>query len=175
MELSRQFKEEMRAGVAVQTYVLDTSLLLGGKEPPPGRWLTTPEARAEISPGGKDARRLEFWLAKGLEVRSAPHNAFDLVDEAGMGAGNLGRLSDADRSLLALAVDQGAALVTDDHTMLDLGKRLGVQCLSVNSSGIQGTKDFRPRCSGCGRWFDAMPKGDECIVCGSPVKLKPSS
>jgi len=95
------------------------------------------------------------------------------VDEAGMGAGNLARLSDADRSLIALALEQAAVLVTDDHTMLDLASRLGIKCLTVNTQGIQGTKDFRPRCSGCGRWFDAPQKRDECPVCGSPVHLKP--
>lgn len=150
-------------------------MLLGGKEPPRGRWYTTPEAQAEVNPGGRDARRFDFWMEQGLQVRSAAPRSFDAVDEAGLAAGNLGRLSDADRSLIALAYDQDAVLVTDDHTMLDLSERLGIQCRTVNSEGIHGTKDFRPRCSGCGRWYDAdgMPKREECIICGSPVKLKP--
>ncbi len=92
-----------------------------------------------------------------------------------MAAGNLARLSDADRALLALAHGEGAVLVTDDYTMLDLAGRLGIRAQTVNTEGIQGAKNFKPRCAGCGRWFDAMPKGEECIVCGSPVRLKPSS
>ncbi|MFO1535393.1 MAG: hypothetical protein ABR586_06995 [Thermoplasmatota archaeon] len=53
-------------------YILDTSLLLGGKDPPrDGRWATTPEAAAEISPGGRDARRYEDWISVGLQVRAA--------------------------------------------------------------------------------------------------------
>lgn len=155
--------------------VLDTSLLLAGQEPPPGKWMTTPEAAAEISPGGRDARRFSFWMEQGLQVRSAGQDAAMAVDEAGMAAGNLGRLSDADRSLLALALDQGAILVTDDHTMLDVASRLKVRTQTVASEGIDATKNWRPRCSGCGRWFDAPQKNDECPVCGSPVKLKPSA
>ncbi len=156
-------------------YVLDTSLLLGGKDPPrDGSWATTPEAAAEVSPGGKDARRYDQWLAIGLQVRSAADTARDRVEEAALDAGSLGRLSEADLSLLALALDLKGTLLTDDHTMLDIALRLSILSRTVNSSGIQGTLDFRPRCTGCGRWFDTMPKREECTVCGSPVKAKPS-
>ena len=89
-----------------------------------------------------------------------------------MQAGNLGRLSEADRSLLALALDLGATLVSDDYTVLDLALRLGIPTQTVNQDGPTGTLDWQPRCSGCGRTFDAMPKGEECLICGSPVRLK---
>lgn len=155
-------------------YVLDTSLLLGGKDPPrDASWATTPEAAAEVSPGGKDARRYDGWLATGLQVRSASDAMRDKVEETAIAAGNLGRLSDADLSLLALALELPGTLLTDDHTMLDVALRLELPTRTVNGSGIAGTLDFRPRCTGCGRWFDAMPKREECTVCGSPVKAKP--
>lgn len=155
-------------------YVLDTSLLLGGKDPPTdGKWSTTPEAASEIRPGGKDARRLDGWFTRGLVVRSADAESEDRVRDAAMLAGNLGRLSAADVSLLALSLQTKAVLVTDDHTMLDIALRLGIGTRTVNTTGVASTLDFKPRCSGCGRWFEAMPKRDECIVCGSPVALKP--
>lgn len=153
-------------------WVLDTSLLLGGKEPPRGQWLTTPEAAAEVSPGGRDARRFEDWLSLGLQIRSASPKSADTVDEAAMHAGNLGRLSEADRSLLALALDRGATLVSDDFTVLDLALRLDIPTQTVNQDGPSATMNWRPRCTGCGRDYDEMPRGDECIICGSPVKLK---
>ncbi len=158
----------------VPSYVLDTSLLLGGKEPPTdGAWSTTSAARAEIKDGGKDARRLEGWLTRGLIIRDATPESRMSVEEAARRAGNLSRLSFADLSLAALALETKSVLVTDDHTLLDVAMRLGVTTRTVNSTGIVATLDFRPRCTGCGRWFDAMPKRDECIVCGSPVKAKP--
>jgi len=158
----------------VDWLVLDTSLLLGGKDPPRGpSWATTPEASAEIKPGGPDARRFAGWVSTGLEVRSASVAAVQEVRAAATKAGNLTRLSDADVSLAALARDLGATLVTDDHTLLDVALRLGIQTRTVNTAGITGTLDFRPRCLGCGRWFDAMPKREECPVCGSPVQPKP--
>lgn len=151
--------------------VLDTSLLLGGREPPPDhRLATTPEAEAEVSPGGRDARRFAMWQAKGLQVRAAEAPDTAAVRSAAQGAGNLGRLSAADVSLLALARGLDAVLVTDDHTMLDVARRLGLRTHSF-TKGIRGTMDWRPRCSGCGRWLEAPATA--CPVCGSPVRLRP--
>lgn len=163
-----------RAVAAVAWFVLDTSLLLGGKDPPRGGgWATTPEAAAEVSPGGRDARRYEDWLSLGLQLRDPSPAARQRVDDVAGAAGTRSRLSPADLSLLALAIDLEATLLTDDYTMLDVAGRLGLRTQTVNQAGIERRLDFRPRCSGCGRWFDAPQKRDECPVCGSPVKAKP--
>lgn len=155
-------------------YVLDTSLLLGGKDPPrDGLWATTLEAAAEVSPGGRDARRFEDWHSLGLQVRGADRPTFATVDSVAQAAGTSARLSPADRSLLALAFEMKATLVTDDYTVLDIAKRLGVATQTVNQQGIAAVLDFRPRCSGCGRWLETMPARGDCPVCGSPVQPKP--
>lgn len=155
-------------------YVLDTSLLLGGKDPPrDGSWATTREAAAEVSPGGRDARRFEDWHSLGLQVRGADAAAFARVDATAKAAGTASRLSPADRSLLALALELGATLLTDDYTVLDVARRMGVATQTVNQHGITEALDFRPRCTGCGRWLEAMPSKGDCPVCGSPVKSKP--
>jgi UPF0271 protein len=152
--------------------VLDTSLLLGGKEPPrTQRWATTPEAQAEISPGGKDARRFQQWLDTGLQIRSAPPTALGRIEDTAMSAGNLGRLSDADLSLLALAWHEKATLVSDDMTLLDIAMRLKIKTQTINHDGIATTKNWKPRCKGCGRWFEEQPK--DCPICGSEVVPRP--
>lgn len=154
--------------------VLDTGLLLAGMDPPPGaRWATTPEAAAEVRPGGRDARRFEDWRSIGLQVRSPGPDARARVDEVARAAGSLERLSAADRSLLALALEMAATLVTDDYTMLDVARRLDVPARTVQQRGVETTMDWAPRCAGCGRWFDEAPPGDECPVCGSAVRARP--
>lgn len=159
----------------MRRYVLDTSLALGGQEPPrDGLWTTTPQAAAELQPGGRDFRRFETWQAIGLQVREADPAALARVHATATQAGNLARLSPADLSLLALALGDGATLLTDDHTMLDVAARLGIATRTINTAGITAPLDFRPRCSGCGRWFDAPQKNDTCPVCGSPVKARPT-
>jgi endoribonuclease Nob1 len=153
----------------VARYVLDTSVLLGGREPPEPGCLTTPEAAAEITPGGRDARRFANWQAAGLQVRSPRQAAVERVEQTARKAGSWARLSEADRSVLALALDLGLKLLSDDHTVLDVARRLHVPAQSLNTAGIAGTLDWRPRCTGCGRWFDAAPKRGDCPVCGSAV------
>lgn len=153
--------------------VLDTSVLLSGREPPPGRrLLTTPEADAEVSPGGRSAARFARWKARGLTIRSPRPEAVQRVREAARRAGNLERLSAADQSLVALALELEAPLWTDDHTILDVCRRLGVDGQPVETAGIRTTLDWRLRCAGCGRWFDAVP-GPDCPVCGSEVRRRP--
>jgi len=157
----------------MERLVLDTSVLLSGRDPPRGpRWLTTPEAAAEVSPGGRDASRFALWQETGLEVRSPRAGAVARVEDAARRAGSLDRLSRADVSLLGLALDEGATLMTDDHTMLDVAARLGVATVSLGP-GIRSTLDWHPRCSGCGRWFEEAPRRGDCPVCGSPVRARP--
>lgn len=151
--------------------ILDTSLLLGGRDPPrTDSWATTPEAEAEIRPGGRDARRFKEWRDTGLQIRSASAASLDRVQEEGMAAGNLGRLSVADQSLLALALETKGTLVSDDHTLLDVALRLHIKTQTVNTKGIKETKNWKPRCKGCGRWFEEQPK--DCPICGSEVVLR---
>ena len=43
----------------------------------------------------------------------------------------------------------------------------------TGSTGLGERLDPESLRSIMGRWFEAMPKADECTVCGSPVKPKP--
>ncbi len=172
----RQPQAGPRIRLLVPWLVLDTALLLAGREPPrTHRWATTPEAAAEVSPGGRDARRFEDWQSLGLQIRESTVERRRTVEATASQAGNLSRLSSADVSLLALALDLDATLVTDDYTILDVAKRMSITTQTVQQEGVKGTLDWRPRCSGCGRWFDQPPPRNECPVCGSAVRAKPSS
>jgi len=155
----------------VPAYVIDTSLLLqGGDLPPTGPWLTTSEVNAEIRPGGRDFARWQLWQEKGLQFSVATREARGKVEACAQAAGNLLRLSAADISILALALDCHAVLVTDDNTMLDVANRLKIKTQTIAFGGITSTQDWQPRCSGCGKWFSAMPR--DCPICGSEVRLK---
>lgn len=157
----------------MRIWILDTSFLLSGRDLPPGKWFTTPEADAEIQPGGATGRRYFALRERGLDLRSAQPDTWDQVRRVAEAAGNLARLSAPDLSLLALAKETGGTLVTQDFTMLDIAKRMGIAWEAVEGKGIHESKAFQPRCTGCGRWYDAMPKGEECPTCGSPVRSKP--
>ncbi len=153
--------------------VLDTTVLLGGLEPPQGvRWATTPEAAAEVSPGGRDARRFAMWREAGLEIRAPGAAALESVETTARRAGNWARLSQPDLSVLALALDLGGTLISDDRTVQDIALRMSIPIEGLARPATKKTVDWHPECAGCGKVFAEMPPRDECTVCGSPVRSR---
>jgi UPF0271 protein len=153
-----------------RTLVLDTSALLAGRPLGPGEDTVVPSAvLAELRPGGRDRRHLDHLLAAGARlVEAAPADQARVRDEAKKG-GEIGRLSAADIDVLAVALELAGEVATDDYTVQNLARRLGVPIRGVQQDGITEEYRFVPRCTGCRRILDA-PR-DECPVCGSPVKM----
>lgn len=163
-------KPVLACGVAARTVVLDTSALLAGRPLGPGEDTVVPAAvMGELKPGGRDRRHLDLLLAAGARVVDADPAARARVRDAAKAGGEGGRLSAADVDVLAVALALGAELLTDDYTVQNLARRLGVATRSVQTRGITEEYRFVPRCTGCRRMLDAP--ADECPVCGSPVRM----
>lgn len=150
--------------------ILDTSALMAGRPLGPGEETLVPAAVvAELRPGGRDRRHLDLLLAAGARVVEAdPRERARVRDEAARG-GEAGRLSEADVDVLAVALGAGGEVATDDYTVQNLARRLGVPVRPVQMRGITQEYRFVPRCTGCRRVLDAP--ADECPVCGSPVRM----
>jgi rRNA maturation endonuclease Nob1 len=154
--------------------LLDAAGILEAPNITPSECVTVPEVTGEISPGGSAYRRLEQLLAAGLRVQASSNASLARVKRTAQEAGNWGRLSPADASILALALDlPRGKLVTDDYTVLDLAKRLGISTQTIRTKGIDVTKDWIARCAGCGRAYEESIAGRPCPVCGAEVRLKP--
>lgn len=150
--------------------VLDTSALLAGRPLGPGEDTLVPSAvMDELKPGGRDRRHLDLLLAAGARlVEAAPADRARVVAEARKG-GEVGRLSTADVDVLAVGLEVGGIVVTDDYTVQNLALRLGVPTLSIQTKGIVEAYRFVPRCTGCGRFYETMLP--DCPVCGSALKM----
>lgn len=150
--------------------VLDTSALLAGRPLGPGEETLVPAAVVdELRPGGRDRRHLDLLVSAGARVVDADPASRARVREAAKVGGEAGRLSGADVDVLAVALATGGELLTDDYTLQNLARRLGVPFRSIQTKGITEEYRFVPRCTGCGRFLD-VPRED-CLVCGSPVKM----
>ncbi|HEX9816407.1 MAG TPA: hypothetical protein VGB18_05460 [Candidatus Thermoplasmatota archaeon] len=162
------------AGAKKGRFLLDTAGILEAPNLTASDCVTVPEVTAEVAPGGAAYRRLEHMLAAGLQVRASTNGSMARVQTAAREAGNWVRLSPADVSILALALDlPDGTLVSDDYTVLDLAKRLNVRSQTIRTKGISATKDWTARCVGCARAYDESSAGKDCVVCGSAIKLKP--
>lgn len=157
-------------------FLLDTAGILEAPNLTPSECVTVPEVAAEVTLGGASSRRLEHMLAAGLEVRASTNGSMARVQALAKEAGNWSRLSAADASILALALDNpDVTLLSDDYTVLDLAKRFGLPTQTIRTKGVTTTKDWDARCQGCGRNYIDDRAGTQCPVCGAEIKLKPRS
>jgi len=78
-------------------------------------------------------------------------------------------LSDADISILALANEIGATIVTDDYGIQNIASVMGLDAISAKTEGIEKEFIWGRKCTGCGKKY---PPGKEmvCEVCGSPLR-----
>ncbi len=166
---------DLSAGAGPPVFVMDASAVVHGANVAASSCVTVAAVVAEFKPGGATHRRLEQLLAAGLDVREPSSSARDRVASVATAAGSLARLSSADRDTLAVCLDLGpnARLLSDDFTMLDLAKRLGIDAQAIATQGVRETLDWAARCAGCGRTFSVELAGTGCPVCGSEIRAKP--
>lgn len=149
--------------------VLDTSALLAGRPLGPGEDTVVPAAVLdELKPGGRDRRHLDHLLAAGARLVEADPAFRERVRKEAVAGGDAPRLSPIDVDVLAVALQTGGEIATDDYTVQNVARRLGVPTRGVDLKGIAKAFTFRPRCTGCRRFLDAP--ADECPICGSPVR-----
>jgi UPF0271 protein len=144
--------------------VLDTSLFFI-EYPVSGDLFTTPSVVEELV----DLRskcRFESLLASGLRVAGPSAGGIETVRRAAEKTGDKDNLSVTDRDLLALALDLGATLYSDDFALQNVAHELGVTTAPVQQRSAK-KRLWKFRCSGCKRFYRAS---GECPVCGSPIK-----
>jgi UPF0271 protein len=146
--------------------VLDTSFFLS-TIPAEGEVYTTPSVVEEL----RDLRsksRLDVLCVGGLTVTLPSAQSRRTVKEAAERTGDAGVLSGTDCDILALAIDLGAALYTDDFAVQNVASELGIRTVPMQQKKARKFA-WKFRCSGCGRFFD---HDGECPVCGSGIKRK---
>jgi UPF0271 protein len=146
--------------------VLDTSAFLSGRQIP-GELLTVPEVLSELRRKGTTVE-LEAVLATRVSVASAQREGLERVREASETTGDLPRLSPTDLALIALALEASAVLVTDDYSIQNVARSLGIPFEQVMERGIREQWRWSYQCTGCGRTWPEFHR--ECPICGSPLR-----
>ena len=130
-----------------------------------GEILTPPSIVEELA-DTRSRCRLEALLASGLSVISPSPESLDRVAGAASGTGDLPRLSPADTDLVALSLDLGATVVTDDYAVQNVALRLGIPVRGILQRKAR-PRQWRFRCPGCNRRY---PSPGTCPACGSALK-----
>ncbi|HKZ48733.1 MAG TPA: PIN domain-containing protein [Thermoplasmata archaeon] len=146
-------------------YALDASAILTGRQFA-GELVSTPRITGEVRRKGLTSAE-ESFLERVRVFAPSPEAAVRVAAVA-RSTGDDARLSPADAELLALALERGCVLVTDDYSIQNVATVLGVRYEPVLELGIREVRRWHRRCTGCGRYFDEPVA--ECPVCGSAVK-----
>lgn len=151
-------------------YVLDTSALYYGGDLPSGYELViSPGVVRELNDEGM-AARLELLLATRIRVSSPSERSLKQVDEQAEITGDSRRLSPTDREVLSLALELGYELITDDYSIQNVARKMGIAYRGLNQKGITQVFEWQAKCKGCGKTFPADVR--VCDVCGTETKAK---
>lgn len=108
--------------------------------------------------------------AGNLRVIDSDKKSIHVVSAAAKKTGDVARLSFADVSILALALERGAILASDDYAVANVAATLGVRVAASSGKGIREIRKYIAYCSACGKAFS--PEKQECPLCGNRLKRK---
>lgn len=146
--------------------VLDASVFFSDWHPE-GELVTTPSVCDEL----RDIRskgNFEKLSAAGLTVVAPGQKSLERVTAAAKTSRDTGVISGTDADLLAVTLELGGILYTDDFAIQNVAAVLGVQTHPIAQRKAKRVH-WKYRCTGCGRYYD---HDGECLVCGANVKRK---
>ncbi len=105
-----------------------------------------------------------------LRVIDPGNGSIEKIRAAAKKTGDFAKLSQADFSIVALALELGTMLVTDDYAVANVAASLKILVKSTSSKGMKETRKWIAYCSACGRAFE--PEAKECPLCGNKLRRK---
>ena len=105
-----------------------------------------------------------------LHVLNSDRKNIDKVVAAARRTGDYQKLSEADISIIALALQLKIVLVTNDYAVANVATTLKIPVKSVARKGVMHTRRWIAYCSACGKAFG--PNAKECRLCGNRLRRK---
>jgi len=156
-------------------YILDTSSILSGKNInlKECNMVTTPGVSDEIKPGGKDYKKFEMLKETCLKIFSPSKQFIKKIKEKAKDTGDIGRLSETDIEILALALEiknkkETPIILTDDYSIQNIADSLSISYENISQSKIKKRFKWIFKCCGCGKKF--KENINSCPICGSETK-----
>lgn len=130
---------------------------------------TTPLVFDEIKHIKKSHDAVQALIDLGrLDIIEPEKKFTKIVLDKAESTGDLPSLSKEDISVLALCMQMGGDLVTDDYTVSNVAKHLGLNVIPIMTKGISRVLQSAYFCPACKK---KLKNTSPCPVCGSkPVK-----
>ena len=158
-------------------YVLDASAIIGGFSSKESQNFITASVISEIK-DFKSKLYLESAIEDGsITIREPESVDIKNVSDIIIKSGDVLRLSDVDKNLVALAFKlkrehKKPLVVTDDYSMQNVLKIVGMPYRSVLTEGINEIYGWVKICKGCKRKYPPEYVFDECEICGTRIIKK---
>lgn len=160
---------------------MDTSAFLAGYDPfrVNEEQVTVPNVEEEIRQNSMTYLRFKTATDSGKVVVKCPgQEVLERVERCATEVGDTFFLSETDKNLLALALELKTSecspqIVTDDYSIQNVGRRLGIEFVPLATFGIRRVLEWMRYCPACHREYAANSKLTECTVCGTELKRKP--
>lgn len=144
--------------------VLDASLFFI-EYPIFDKLFTTPSVVEELV-DLRSKGRYESLLVQGLRVTTPTPESTKKVFSASQRTGDVDKISETDIDVLALALDLGATIYTDDFAVQNVAHELGIMIHTIQLKQAK-KRVWKYRCCGCGKYYRTS---GECPICGSQIK-----
>ena len=106
---------------------------------------------------------------KRLEILDPEQEYITKVLSSAKEIGDFQNLSKGDISVIALCLQLGGELVTDDFAISNTAEHLNLKVIPIMTKGISKVKDWVYFCSGCEKTFSKII---QCPICGSKLSRK---
>lgn len=116
---------------------------------------------------GKIARSMA-WHEENLKVVEPSRATLEKVREAARETGDIYVLSATDMDVIAVALEAGGIIVSDDYAIENVSSKLGLKFLGADLKPISKSITWQYRCTGCGQKYEEFVKA--CKICGHAVK-----
>jgi len=160
-----------------KVYILDASGIIGGFISQKYPNVTTSAVLDEIK-DLKSQIMVQSAIQEGnLRITEPNSRALMKVQKAVKSSGDILRLSEVDKELVALALflekkNYNPQVVTDDYSMQNILKIMHIPYRSVLTEGINEIYGWIKICRGCRQKYPSDHKGDKCDTCGSALYRK---
>jgi len=134
------------------------------------KYYTTSSVFEEIKHIKKNHDALGVLLeTRKLEIKEPQKKFIESVTNTAKKTGDYQQLSKEDLSSLALSLELGGDLITDDFAVSNVAKNLGLQVIPVMTSGIKNVGNWVYFCPGCHKNFSKLTV---CPLCGNKLRRK---
>lgn len=160
-----------------KVFVLDASGIIGGFLSGKYSNYTTSQVVTEIKDIKSELSLQAALENKQITIKEPSTRDIGEVEEVITRSGDLLRLSDVDKGVIALAVklkrdDLSPTVVTDDYSIQNVLKIMEIPFRSVLTRGIEDVVGWIKFCKGCKKTYPSNYTGTDCEICGSPISRK---